>query len=93
MPGDTTYPRVYVKWFDAYVFNHDGWNELKGIVDEFKEHSLQYNETLGFLIAETDDSVLISGTIADNEMIDYSIAIPKKNITVRHEYKDGAYER
>jgi short subunit dehydrogenase-like uncharacterized protein len=78
----TKYPIVYLKWEDHYS-ESSGWTSGKSLKKKHKRTGVSIIETVGFLISESDTSVMMILSIADDEMMDGNIVILKKNIIER----------
>ena len=61
---------LLVEWNDATA--NQLWHEAK------KENL--HCQTIGFVVYEDDDQIELAGTIADDEMCNNSMSIPKKMI-------------
>lgn len=79
---NSPYPIVYIKWEDHYS-ESSGWTSGKTLKKKHKRTGVSIIETVGFLISESDLSVMMILSVADDEMMDGNIVILKKNILER----------
>ena len=67
---------VFVKWFDTY--STDAWQTLK---DAKKWGGAKYEtKSIGWLIDESDDHILLAGGVSFDKKANLFIHIPKVNI-------------
>ena len=74
-------PMVMVRWFDT--FSYDGWQDVD---DAIAWGGGRYEvKSVGWLIDESEDHILLSGSFSNNDKVCLSIHIPKVNIIKRIE--------
>lgn len=70
--GLDSYKVIYVEWVDAK--GSIGWEDLPDVI---KEDSIDYCKSLGFLIHEDADQIILANSISGKQS-NGRIAIPKK---------------
>ena len=78
----SNYPIVYVKWEDHWA-EDESWISTKKLLKNYAANEDVYIETVGYLISETDRSMLIGLNVSSDSQIDGNIIILKKNILER----------
>lgn len=64
---------IYVKWRDAYL--HEGWHGQVAI-DRIKGTSVWVVDSLGWLIDQNEDRIIISQSVSNNGSCSEILAIP-----------------
>jgi hypothetical protein len=82
-----TSPLLYLEWIDAGVLDTKGWLDRKELAEESRPEKF-INKTVGWLLRETKDDLVICAQIAtarhdDDELFDLAMFIPKSLIRVR----------
>lgn len=72
---------VMVRWFDTFSF--DGWQHVDDAI-EWGEGRYEV-KSVGWLIDESEDHILLAGGFSNNDKVMLSIHIPKVNIIKRIE--------
>ena len=76
------YPVVYVKWEDHWA-EDESWITTKKLLKKHLDNEDVFIETVGYLIAETERSILVGLNVSSDGQIDGNIIIIKKNILER----------
>lgn len=75
-------PIVYVKWEDHWA-EDESWVSLKRLLKKFRANEDVYIETVGFILDETDKSILVGLNVSSDGQVDGNIIILKCNILER----------
>lgn len=78
----TCRPIVYVKWEDHWS-EDQSWTHIKKLRKKHDKNPIYHIETVGFLLNENEDSIMVGLSIASDEMVDGNIVVLKKNIIER----------
>jgi hypothetical protein len=71
----------YIKWIDSGIALINRWQDIADLKENLKDYQKEA-ESVGFLIKEDEDWVVLATTIHDNEII-CGQGVYKKNIIER----------
>lgn len=73
---------IYIKWEDHWS-EDQSWTHIKKLRKKQRKHGAYIVETVGFLLGETEETVMVGLSVASDGMVDGNIVILKKNIVER----------
>lgn len=79
---NSQYPLIYIKWEDHWA-QEGSWIPVKKLLKKHLANEEVYMETVGFLINETDRSILMGLNVSSDGQIDGNIVILKRTILER----------
>ena len=82
------FPMVRVTWVDSVVLNLH-WQSIQHYKNMAKSLAMIEHSSVGFLIEENDDYVLVSLTIRHDGAMQNGITIPKFSITKIYDLQQG----
>ena len=84
-----SYPIVYVKWEDHWA-EDQSWTHIKKLQKKHRKTNVYIVESVGFLLQEEPDSIMLGLSVAADGMVDGNIVLMKKNILERKELNGSA---
>jgi hypothetical protein len=80
IPGDRHW-RLEVEWVDSTVM-HDGWQPIEAILDHRRRKDAPRCLSVGFVLADDDDGVVLAASIHGNEAVGVTV-IPAQAVVRR----------
>lgn len=74
-----TYPLVQVTWVDTT--GDDTWDDIEAVVPRVLDDMRDPCTSVGFLLQETADALVIAQTLHNNKRVFHVIAIPRGCVT------------
>ena len=75
---------VLIRWTDSEA--SAGWKRIDDIPDDIKASEI---DSIGYLIKENNESIVISTSVSDNGSVMDPLTIPKCAILKRSDYPDA----